>query len=333
MIFSPAILALLLAAGVDALLLAGCALFGLRLLRRWNPASGADGQIGLEKGTWLVSTLVMLVLLVELPSLPLFVHTADRLAPMFTGAMCAVGSLKVNAFGMPALYAKLAVFFLASAWLVLNHLDGLGWDYPLTRRKYALLLVLAPAALVEAGLLWAYFLGLEPAVITSCCGSLFGPAATGAAADLAALPAPPAMMLSAGLLLVTLAAGWRFLRSGRGGRLYGGLALAAFAVALVALVAYIAPYVYESPNHHCPFCLLQAEHGHAGWILYPPLFLAAATGLGAGVSAACAGRASLAEQAPRLARRLAGLSMFAFAAFAAAALGYILGSNLTLLGD
>ncbi|MDP2433669.1 MAG: hypothetical protein Q8O33_16825 [Pseudomonadota bacterium] len=329
MIFQPAALALLLAASLNALLLVGSGVFALYLLRHWNPASGSERQIALERRTYLVGTLVGLSLLLGLPALALFAHNADAMAPFFTGAMCAVGSLKANAWGMPALLTMLAGFFLAAAWLVLNHLDGLGWDTPLIRGKYRLLLLLAPLALAQAVLLWLYYLNLNPEVITSCCGSLFGPASGGVAAEMAALPVATAMPLFFGGLLSTLAVGVAFLARGRFGRLFGLLAGLHFPLALAAVVAFIAPYIYEQPNHHCPFCLLQAEHGYAGWVLYLPLFLGTAAGIGAGLAAA-ARADSLKLAAPRVAVGLAKVAVAALGVFGLAVLFYLRRSNLVM---
>jgi len=333
MIFQPAALALLLAASLNALLLLGSGVFALYLLRHWNPDSGSERQIALERRTYLVGTLVGLSLLLGLPALALFAHNADAMAPFFTGAMCAVGSLKANAWGMPALLTMLAGFFLAAAWLVLNHLDSLGWDTPLICGKYRLLLLLAPLALAQAVLLWLYYLNLNPEVITSCCGSLFGPASGGVAAEMAALPVATAMPLFFGGLLLTLAVGVVFLARGRFdhhlGRLFGLLAGLHFPLALAAVVAFIAPYIYEQPNHHCPFCLLQAEHGYAGWVLYLPLFLGTAAGIGAGLAAAVRAE-SLKVSAPQIAAGLAKLSLLALGVFGLAVLFYLRRSNLVM---
>jgi hypothetical protein len=329
-IFQPAALALLLAASLNAMLLGGAGVFAVFLLRHWNPASGSERQIALERRTWLISTLVGLALLMSLPALALFVHTADAMAPFFTGAMCAVGSLKANAWGMPALLAQLALFFLAAAWLVVNHLDQLGWDAPLMRGKYRLLLVMAPLALAQAVLLWLYFLKLNPEVITSCCGSLFGPDSSGVASELATLPVAWSRPVFFAGLLATLASGAFFLSTGRLGRVFGVLCAVNFPLAIGAVVAFIAPYVYEQPNHHCPFCLLQAEHGYAGWLLYPPLFLGTAAGIGAGLVVSLGDRDSLAGIAPRVARRLALLALAGLGGFGLVVVIFIARSNLVL---
>ena len=329
MIFQPAALALLLAASLNALLLAGSGVFALYLLKHWNSASGGERQIALERRTYLVSTLIGLSLLMGLPALALFVHNADAMAPFFTGAMCAVGSLKANDWGMPALLVMLAGFFVSAAWLVLNHLDSRGWDTPLIRAKYRLLLLLAPLALAQAVFLWLYYLKLNPEVITSCCGSLFGPDSGGVAAEMAALPMSIAKPLFFAGWLLTLAVGAVFIFRARFGRLFGVLAMLHFPLALAAIVAFIAPYIYEQPNHHCPFCLLQAEHGYAGWVLYLPLFLGAAAGIGAGLADSVRTE-SLAAAAPRLAASLAKVAVIALAVFGLLVLFYMQRSNLVM---
>ena len=329
MIFQPAALALLLASSLNALMLLASGVFALHLLRHWNPASGSERQIALERRTYLVSTLVGLSLLIGLPALALFVHNADAMAPFFTGAMCAVGSLKVNAWGMPALLTMLAGFFLATAWLVMNQLDSLGWDTPQMRGKYRLLLLLAPLALAQAVLLWLYYLNLNPEVITSCCGSLFGPAGEGVASEMAALPLAWVQPVFFAGWLLTLVAGTVFIRRGRLGRVFGILAGLHLPLALAAVVAFIAPYIYEQPNHHCPFCLLQAEHAYAGWVLYLPLFFGTAAGIGAGLAAAVRAD-SLAQAAPRVAVSLAKWSVAALGLFGLAVLFYLQRSNLVM---
>jgi hypothetical protein len=333
MIFQPAAVALLLTLTLNAMMLSAAAIFAIQLLRHWNPSIGSPLQIRLERRTYLISTLVGVALVTILPAMALFVLTADRMAPFFSGAMCAVGSLKVNGWGFPALYAMLGQFFLACAWLILHHLDRLGWDYPLIRAKHALLLILAPLAICSACFAWLYFLDLRPEVITSCCGSLFGSQAARVNGELAAMPTRTAMVVSAIALTTILGLGLAYLRYGLFGRIYGLAAMLTALVGVLAVIAFIAPYIYEQPNHHCPFCLLQPEHGHAGWLLYPPLFMAAATGIGVSLGEHAAGHASLGTQARRVARHLAIASMCGFVAFAVLSVAYIARSNLILLAD
>jgi hypothetical protein len=146
----------------------------------------------------------------------LFVFNAEKMSGMFVGAMCAVGTLNVNAFGFPALNAKIAVFFLAAMWLAINHIDSRARDYPLVRTKYALLLLLAPLLAASAWIELQYFLGLKADVITSCCGSLFSEGSPTLAAEASALAPVPAMWLFYGSLGAAIAvAAWHGYQGGR----------------------------------------------------------------------------------------------------------------------
>ncbi|MBV5276397.1 hypothetical protein JZU56_00690, partial [bacterium] len=125
-----------------------------------NIQSGSEKQLRLERRTYLLSTLLSFIFVTQLVALLLFVFNADKMSALFVGAMCAVGTLNVNVFGFPALIAQIVVFFLASSWLVINHLDTRAYDYPLVKVKYILLLLLRPLLLVAAVLQLRYFLGL-----------------------------------------------------------------------------------------------------------------------------------------------------------------------------
>lgn len=331
MLFQPAIIALLLASTLSALLVAGSTPFAFKLIRRWDLSSGSEVQLALERRTYLVATLLSIVLVAELAGLVLFVFNADRMAALFTGAMCAVGTLKVDPYGFPALYLKLSVFFLAAGWLALNHVDNRGWDYPLIRVKYGALLALAPVLAAATGIELAYFLGLKADVITSCCSTLFsGGGITVLSNSLAAMPHWLSLSVLAGSLATLAFSGGVFLLAGRGGTLYGILALAALPVCLGAVISTVSVYVYELPHHHCPFCLLKQEYGHVGYALYGPLFLGAATGMGAAIATLAGRKVSLAAIAPLIARRFALWSVGGYTLFGLVCLWLIARSHLIL---
>ncbi len=312
MVLNPAMVALVIASLVGSLMLAYSAAFGWHLIRHWDLASGSELQLGLERHTYLISTLVAFVLASEALGLLLFVYNADRLAPLFVGAMCAVGTLNTSAFGFPALMLKILVFFAASTWLILHRLDTRGWDYPLTRVKYGLLFLIAPLILAETWFQARFFLAMDTDVITSCCGSLFGSNRKALGSELAGLPAGPAMALFFGTLGLTLGLGLGSLRRPLLGYGYALASALAFVVTLVAIVSFVSLYVYEHPHHHCPFCLLKAEYGYQGYLLYVPLFLATALGIGSGVVRPFAGVQSLSGLVEPMARHLTLASLWLF---------------------
>ncbi len=321
MILQPAILALLLCSTLLVLLLLYAAAFAARILLRWDPASGSERQLALERRTYLVSTILAWAFAFQLLSLFLFIHTADGLSAMFVGAMCAAGTLFVNGWGYPTLLLKIGSFLLAGLWLVLNHADSRGWDYPLLRPKYALLLAIAPVVAVEYGAQAAFFLGLRADVITSCCGTLFSQTGRGVASELAHWPVAPTAAAFFTVMALTLGTGLRLARTGRGGLPFALLAGAAFPTGVVALISFVSICFYELPTHHCPFCILQAGYGHVGYLLYVALLGGAVTGVGAGLLGPFCGRASLAAALPRIRRRLAAASCLSYGAFTALAAG------------
>ncbi len=332
MIFQTPIMALLLVSGLAGLVALWSAWFGLRVLRRWNLADGSREQLEMERQTHLISTLFGFVMLAEALALLLFVYNADRMANLFVGAMCAVGTLNVNEYGFPALYLKVATFFAAAVWLIVDRADRAGRDYPLTRVKYAGIILLAPLILAGGAVELTYFAGLETDVITSCCSKLFTPANEGLSSEVTGLPPALALWLLGGSGLAVALSGAASLWWGRGQMLFAVSGVVLFFVALAAIISIISLYVYDHPNHHCPFCLLQPEHGYYGYVLYLPLFFGTALALGAGVLQVFVGRPSLRDILPARIRKLIGLSMVAFGLFGLATIWAIVSSQLIVFG-
>jgi hypothetical protein len=332
-IFQPAIIALLLAAGLSLFMLLAAAPFAVQVVRHWDIASGSERQLKLERLTYLFSTLVAFVCLVQILAALLFVFNADKMAVMFVGAMCAVGALNVNPWGFPALYAQLALFFLAATWLALNHADSRARDYPLVKLKYALLLAGIPLFALSLGLQLQYFLGLKADVITSCCGSLFSADTPTLASEVAALDPRPALLAFYGALFAAIGlSGWHWHRRDDWSGYAAGLgALAAFVASIAGILAFVSLYVYEHPHHHCPFCILKPEYDYQGYWLYIPLFAATAAGLAAGALRCFSRRPSLANVVPELTGKLAAVAAIGYGLFALIASFMIWHSNLILL--
>ncbi|QXE91377.1 hypothetical protein KP001_02195 [Geomonas subterranea] len=330
MILNPGILSLFAASLLTAIMVLYATLHGVQILRHWDLSSGSEAQLVLERKTYLVATVLSYFLAFQLVSLFLFIVTADNIHHLFVGAMCAVGTLTATPLGYPTLLLKCAGFLLAGLWLVFNHADSLGYDYPLIRTKYLLLLLLAPLLLAEAVLQGGYFLGLSPDIITSCCGSLFSPASRGIATEIA--NAPPLPMLGIFYLssALTVGCGLRLAGSGSGGGIFALASALQLVVALVALVSVISLYIYQMPSHHCPFCILQREYGFVGYPIYLAILAAAVSGIGAGCLQRYRNVASLAPELPHLTRRLALVSVSAVLLLAAIVTGYVVFTDFTL---
>ncbi len=315
MTLHPAVIALLVASLMTGFMVLYAAWYGVRILRQWEIGSGSERQLELERRTCLISTLLSVTFALQILSLFLYVFTADVLHGMFSGAMCAAGTLNVNGFGYPVLILKIVTFLLAGLWLIVNHADTRGYDFPLIKAKNVLLLAIAPLVLAEGYLQYRYFAGLHADVITSCCGSLFGQGQKGIAGDLAALPAGPMEVAFFGGMAATMACGIRFHRTGRGGYLFSVASSVTFVVAVASMISFICLYIYELPTHHCPFCILQKEYGYVGYVLYIALFGGGVAGMGVGVLMPFRRRGSMARVIPSLQRRLTAVTLVLYLLF------------------
>lgn len=331
MILHPTVIANFLAALVVSGMVLYSVYYGVQILRSWDIESGSELQLALERKTYLVSTLLSYVFGLQLISLFLYVFTADNLTPLFVGAMCAAGTLNVNAFGYPTLLLKIFNFMLAGIWLVLNYADNQAYDYPLIKKKYFLLAVIAPFITAEMLLETAYFLNLHANVITSCCGSLFSSEQVeGLGSEMAALPASLMFWWLYGSLGATLAAGLYVYRSGKGGYLYAALTITTFMIAIVSIISFVSLYIYELPTHHCPFCIVMAEYDYIGYLLYVLLFGAVVFGTSVAVLVPLRTIESLRQVIPQLIKSMSVTSVLLYAVFACIVTYRIARSNLIM---
>ncbi|NJD55079.1 MAG: hypothetical protein FIA94_01595 [Nitrospirae bacterium] len=305
MILHPAILALVAGSAVTGFMIIVASWFGLQIIRKWDLSSGSEQQLGLEKKTYLISTVMAYAFGFQIISLFLFIHTADSLCSMFTGAMCAAGTLAVNSYGYPVFILKIANFLFAGLWLTLNFTDNRAEDYPLIRKKYFLLLLIMPFVLAETVLQAVYFFSLHADVITSCCGSLFSSEGKGTVQTFLSLPVGPVRALFFALAACVTASGIYLYGTGKGAYLFSALSLLSFFVSALALMLFISLYIYEIPTHHCPFCILKREYHYIGYLMYAALLCGAVAGIGTGMLQPFRTIGSLACVVPSIQKRLA----------------------------
>ncbi len=313
MILHPGILALLLGAFVSLVLIFFAALAGVKIIVHWDPSSSSAEQLLLERTTYLISTIVGLVLCFSLFSGLLFLYTTDDIHPLFIGAMCATGTLNANPIGWNVLLIKGIIFFLASLWVIFNAIDQHCEDTPLVRKKYAALLILTPLLVMDLVLQFKFFSGLHPERITSCCGSLFATGSGTAAGELAGLPPATTMVVfysTAFIWLCTVLfclgkrAGWLrlllFLES-----------LLLLPLSLISVISFISLYVYQMPSHHCPFDMIQKNYSFIGYPLYIGLFVGILFGLVPGIGRVLGKTTSLKREIEKRERKWL-LSAFVF---------------------
>lgn len=318
MIMQPAVIALFVGSILVSCMVLYAACYGVSILRNWDLQNGSELQLGLERKTYLISTIMSYAFVFQLLSLFLFIFTADKLSNLFVGAMCAAGTLNVNGFGYPVMLFKILNFLLGGVWLIVNYADNRAVDYPLIKIKYLFLFIITPFIFAEMVTQGAYFLNLKANIITSCCGSLFSPESAGIGASLTALPGIPMKILFYAVMTITLMSGFYFFLKGKApaGLLFSIMTLVTFAVSIAALISFISLYFYELPTHHCPFCILQKEYHYIGYLIYGTLLGGAVAGTGVGTLMPFRHKKSLYEIVPRIQKRLTLVTLMLYLFFA-----------------
>ena len=170
-------------------------LISFQIAERWDVSSMEEGQLTLERKSYLASTIIQYGLWIQLLSIILFYMALESVAEVIPGAMCATGAIKANPYGFPALFVKMAIPLVCAVWFSIHHVDSRLEDYRLTPLKFKLLFLLAPLLLADLVLQFLYFVNLDPNVITSCCGVVFEIEGEGFGASVASLPAYPMMSI------------------------------------------------------------------------------------------------------------------------------------------
>ena len=306
-------LALLSMSFIVALATGWAGFFAADLLRHWNPARGTRRQIDLERRTQFVATVVAKLLVLQGLAVLLMIHNAGRIAPLWVPCVPLAASTPASSALRRFMRSWPFSSLQPSGWLCI----ALIWWPPTIRSLIASTCSCWPSRhlpLQTPGLTLAYFIDLQPDTLTSCCGSTFRPDRPGLAAEISAIEPRAALCTLAIALASVLAFGAVAKRSRWMAGGYAVVSAAFFGVALAAVGAGISPYVYESPHHHCPFCLLEREYGYIGYALYAPLFVGESAGLSSGVLS-LRPPPSLAAWLPARAGQLRRISMAGFVAF------------------
>lgn len=277
-----------LAAGLVAFgLFASAARVAMRVLRFHDVARATEGQLSLERQAELAASLARVGAVAQVGALVLSLIAADRLVPVVKGAMCAYGVVR-SAGGGASLAASAVAALVAGVVVQLFSLDARVRGLDLLRALARLELGLAALSCVDLGLAWSWLTRLDTSVVASCCSTTIDRAARAQGY----LGGPRVAVTAAALVLVVCAIAFAAHAARRPTRANASIAgcasVAALPFAVAATALEVAPHVYESPAHLCPFCLLRADAFGIGWALFAALGAAAIFGGGALASASLA---------------------------------------------
>jgi len=264
-----------------------------RVLRSWDVSSDSEQQIKLESEIWLSATLMEYGLGFQLLSLVLLVLAADNFSSILVGAMCATGSFTANDYGLNSLLVKLGAIFFYGFWIVLHRLDISSERYPYVRLKYGYLLVIVPILGLDGYLQTMYLAKLEPDIITSCCGIIFGTDLGDTGNLFGALPTALLVGLFYTSSVLIVATGMVLLKKMKTtiptvpaitAVLYSLLWLFFYPLSIVAITVVFSSYIYAMPYHHCPFCIFKLEYSGIGFPIFFSLIAASFFGLCVGLT-------------------------------------------------
>jgi hypothetical protein len=174
-------------------------------------------------------------------------------------------------------------------------------------------IALAPLVALDFGLSLAWLTKLDLSVTASCCSTTLDAARRDASPFWQGPRSFAAWGALAGVPTAVAAALLARRRPGRAAVGLSGLAaLALLPIALSAVVLEVAPYVYDVPDHLCPFCLFKSEAWFIGYPLFGAIFLAATWGLGAAAAAALSTGTHAREAFPTFARSRLGRQALAW---------------------
>jgi len=277
-IVTPEIVAIYIVDILSLIILLSVLPFCIKVALKWDIKSTANEQYAMEKKTYLVATVVRIVLIFRVLLYALYIYSLDKLNIAVPGAMCATGVISSTVYGSWLMVLKTVNIFFFGLWAVLHGYDLKKPEAPYTKIKFAFYLPLFLLFLAEVVLVFMQFHSIDPMKVVSCCSTLFSCEGETLISELLSLEIAPLLTIFYGLYIIL------FLSyiSGRP-VMYSVFVAGFFFVALLALTSFFSTYVYELPTHKCPFCLLQKDYYYAGYLFYFLLFNGVFCGLSAGL--------------------------------------------------
>ena len=253
-------------------------LLGLKIVLQWSVNATTSCQYKLEKESYLASSIIKYIFYIKVPLLLFFIYLLDKLSFSISGAMCGTGVINADSFGIALLFLKVLNIYLFAYWIVLNAQDMKYESQPYIKTKFSLFLLLYFLLIVEIAFETHFFFSLDIKSVVDCCGVLFS-STNGTYLSLI-------LHQESSLLLTLFYGNYLFLMFSKVMKqkyLFSLYNILYSIISLITLIAFFGTYIYESPTHHCPFCMLQPEYHYIGYLLYLFLFLGTFNGVVLGV--------------------------------------------------
>jgi len=250
----------------------------LKIILYYDKDATTTYQYGLEKKSYLSATIIKFIFYVKIPLFIFFIYTLNDLSNILPGAMCAAGVVTATHYGTPLLFLKILNLYIFAFWIVLNGEDMKYEDQPYLKQKFWLYAIAYFLLMSEIVLEFVMFGAMDINSVVDCCGSIFSTTSQTYMAHILSIDPKILLSLFYGTYLFMFLF---YLFKNR--YIYSFLNIFFIIIALITLISFFGTYVYEQPNHHCPFCLLQSDYNYIGYFLYIVLFIGTFFGFVLGV--------------------------------------------------
>ncbi|CZE47964.1 hypothetical protein [Campylobacter geochelonis] len=266
LMLSPFIITLLIVEGVVIFFGTIAFFFSFIIAKKYDENISTSYQYELSKQGYLVSTIISFILMVKIPLFLFFVWTMDSISSLVPGAMCAVGIVDATPEGIYMLVLKIFNLFLLSGWLLVNHEDGKTINSKFLKTKFKLFIPIYILLLAEFILEFSHFSGIRVDTAVLCCSDIFAASSI----DKVAFWHTNGFILGLFYAFFILNFIWAYFKVDI---LLGMFSLSFMLISIYAIIRFFSPYIYELPTHKCPFCMLQADYGYVGYLIYALIFI------------------------------------------------------------
>ena len=235
----------------------------VRIMRYWDFNATSNLQYALEKRNYLINTILFFTIACKIILFIFFALCLNELSSVVPGAMCSAGVVGSNRYGNILLLLKILLIFGFGLWLILNSLDLKAGKFPYLKRKYLIFTILFMGVLAEFILEILFFINIPLRVPVFCCSVVFRAPQLPFGYTQALLATFFYAILGAILIL-------NFLKQSMASF---ALNLLFLFVAYYAITYFFGLYVYEQPNHKCPYCMLLKDYYFVGYAIWGSLFL------------------------------------------------------------
>ncbi len=249
----------------------------LKIYLHWDINSTGKKQYKLEKQSYLTSVIIKYIFIIKLPIFLFFIFTLDKLSDVVTGAMCAAGIVDATTYGSYLLVLKIINLYLFGFWLIMHNKDIKKEELPYTKQKFGLFLIIFILFIFEMIIEILMFNNFDITQLVSCCGTLYSSNNSSYISVLFQID--NWIIVSIFYINFLVMMGLYIFKQKE---LFAVSNIFYLLSSIISLIIFFGTYIYELPTHHCPFCFLQKEYYHVGYLIYILLFIGTFNGIVSG---------------------------------------------------